>query len=399
MEEKTMGGFISALRKANGMTQQTLADHLNVSNKAVSRWERDECAPDIMLLPAIAELFGVTCDELLKGERIAAAPVGEAPKPQPKSEKRLRAILSGAVSRFKIAQLIALSLSFVGIVMLFSISYGFYKPVVASGVLGLFVIASAVVNFASVMNLNTLFSEDSELFDASESLTGKARGTMLRLCRVNVFVGLFAVCAMLPMLLMLAGAHDMPIDSVITINSYIEMFPSVFFLGVNLCFGANMLLKRLLGFEKRDDIQPKELKFPKIAQSVIFAVSLFTSLVVILFIGIALLNISAMLLMCAIALSLAALVAAFRACSKCEYGAKKEYMICRIRSFLLTLMLVFLMPPVRGETFMEDGTTEKWFEYPNPLFALAGFALTLIISEIALRLVRSRSLKSRPAGE
>ena len=48
--------FFAALRKANGLTQQDVADRLNVSNKAVSRWERDECAPDISLIPAIAEM-------------------------------------------------------------------------------------------------------------------------------------------------------------------------------------------------------------------------------------------------------------------------------------------------------------------------------------------------------
>lgn len=66
MERKTIGSFIAALRKANGMTQKELADRLLVSDKAVSRWERDECAPDISLIPVIAELFGVTSDELLK---------------------------------------------------------------------------------------------------------------------------------------------------------------------------------------------------------------------------------------------------------------------------------------------------------------------------------------------
>lgn len=45
MERKTIGSFIAALRKANGMTQKELADRLPVSDKAVSRWERDECAP------------------------------------------------------------------------------------------------------------------------------------------------------------------------------------------------------------------------------------------------------------------------------------------------------------------------------------------------------------------
>lgn len=46
MEKKTIGGFIAALRKANGMAQKALAERLNVSDKTVSRWERDDGAPD-----------------------------------------------------------------------------------------------------------------------------------------------------------------------------------------------------------------------------------------------------------------------------------------------------------------------------------------------------------------
>ena len=59
MEKNTIGKFISALRRANGMTQRELADKLFVSDKTVSRWERDECAPDLSLIPVIAELFDI----------------------------------------------------------------------------------------------------------------------------------------------------------------------------------------------------------------------------------------------------------------------------------------------------------------------------------------------------
>ncbi len=63
MHRKTIGGFIAALRKANGMTQKELADRLSVSDKTVSRWERDDGTPDLSVIPVIAEIFGVTCDE------------------------------------------------------------------------------------------------------------------------------------------------------------------------------------------------------------------------------------------------------------------------------------------------------------------------------------------------
>ena len=57
------------MRKASGMTQKDLGDKLFVSDKTISRWEREDSAPEISLLPAIAEVFGITVDELLHGER------------------------------------------------------------------------------------------------------------------------------------------------------------------------------------------------------------------------------------------------------------------------------------------------------------------------------------------
>lgn len=119
MEKKTIGTFIAALRKAHGMTQQELADRLGVSNRAVSRWERDENAPDLSLIPAIAELFGVTCDELLKGERIFHE--SEQPKSEPKVDKQLKALVNRSISSFKTMIYIAIALSVIGLVAMISI--------------------------------------------------------------------------------------------------------------------------------------------------------------------------------------------------------------------------------------------------------------------------------------
>ena len=69
MEKKTIGKFIAALRRASGMTQRELGEKLFVSDKTVSRWECDECTPELSLIPVIAEIFGITTDELLRGER------------------------------------------------------------------------------------------------------------------------------------------------------------------------------------------------------------------------------------------------------------------------------------------------------------------------------------------
>lgn len=72
MTNKSIGNFLSELRKEKGITQRELADFLNVSDKTVSHWECDKYSPDISVIPVLAEFFGVTCDEILRGEKKAA---------------------------------------------------------------------------------------------------------------------------------------------------------------------------------------------------------------------------------------------------------------------------------------------------------------------------------------
>lgn len=65
METMKINEQIIFLRKQKGMTQEEVACALGVTNQAVSKWESAQCCPDIQLLPAIAELFEVTIDELM----------------------------------------------------------------------------------------------------------------------------------------------------------------------------------------------------------------------------------------------------------------------------------------------------------------------------------------------
>jgi transcriptional regulator with XRE-family HTH domain len=66
MKKQTLGSVISTLRKEHGMTQAALAEKMNVTDKAVSKWERDLSCPDIGSLPKLAEIFGVSVDELMQ---------------------------------------------------------------------------------------------------------------------------------------------------------------------------------------------------------------------------------------------------------------------------------------------------------------------------------------------
>ena len=65
---ESIGNRIGHLRRAAGLTQETLAEKLGVSSQAVSKWENDLSCPDISLLPALAKILGTTTDALLTGK-------------------------------------------------------------------------------------------------------------------------------------------------------------------------------------------------------------------------------------------------------------------------------------------------------------------------------------------
>ena len=71
MSKQTTGEFLATLRKAHGYTQSEVAEKLNISDRTLSSWETDRTLPDLLLLPTIADIYGVTVDEILRGERAA----------------------------------------------------------------------------------------------------------------------------------------------------------------------------------------------------------------------------------------------------------------------------------------------------------------------------------------
>ena len=77
MKDSSLGSFLQQLRKENQLTQKELASQLHVTDKAVSKWERDLSAPDISLLIPLAQILGVSTTELLQGRRMADPPQAE----------------------------------------------------------------------------------------------------------------------------------------------------------------------------------------------------------------------------------------------------------------------------------------------------------------------------------
>ncbi|MBQ9531307.1 MAG: helix-turn-helix transcriptional regulator [Eubacterium sp.] len=68
MDNKRVGRFISKLRKSKDLTQNELAEKLSISNKTVSKWETGEGLPDVSVLPELAQVLGVSIDEILNAE-------------------------------------------------------------------------------------------------------------------------------------------------------------------------------------------------------------------------------------------------------------------------------------------------------------------------------------------
>ena len=114
MDAGKTGAYLAALRKARGMTQQEAADQLGVSNKTVSKWENGAGLPDITVLPALAELYGVTADDILAGETLRGRPA-EAQGPA-----RRRLLLLRLRTRFDLCFIGSLAL---GVLAAFRVAY------------------------------------------------------------------------------------------------------------------------------------------------------------------------------------------------------------------------------------------------------------------------------------
>lgn len=104
MTRQTIGAFLATQRKAHGYTQEEVADKLGISNRTLSKWETDRSSPDILYLPALADLYGVTVDEILRGERAKREEQPLSPEEQAKKEEQAqrakRALQKRALASF-----------------------------------------------------------------------------------------------------------------------------------------------------------------------------------------------------------------------------------------------------------------------------------------------------------
>ena len=197
MEKKTIGKFISALRKANGMTQKELGEKLFVSDKTVSRWECDECTPELSLIPSIAEIFGITTDELLRGERNnpdrEAASEEATTKQKAKGDKQFKLMLHSRKKKFTNLSFISIGLIIVGLIAAMICNLGFSKGLLGFCLASVFFVAATICQICFTVSFRLLIDEE----EAEHAEEIKKANTDMVFSSVKIFFGIlltFAFC-------------------------------------------------------------------------------------------------------------------------------------------------------------------------------------------------------------
>lgn len=130
MDNKKIGYFIAECRKEKQITQQYLAERLNITNKAVSKWETGNGFPDISLLPELANILSVSVDEILRAKRddkdiATLANMDTTTTNERKvihdSDYVMNYLVNKSIAKFKMMSLLSVILSAVGIIIQFII--------------------------------------------------------------------------------------------------------------------------------------------------------------------------------------------------------------------------------------------------------------------------------------
>lgn len=268
MEKKTIGAFIAVLRKGTGLTQRELADKLGVSDKTVSHWERDESAPDLTLIPVIAEVFGVTCDELLRGEKFGANAPEE--KASAKTEKQVKHLLCMSRTKHRTRSMISIGLSVAGLLAAMICNFGFLRGTLGF-LLGCIFYASAVISESVFCTLafSAAAGDEFESAALNDYRMHAARLTQRAICVPVILLG-----ACLPLVLI-------PFDTFQGVTAGTWLGYGLLGAGVAamICFIATVMVNNALikkGVYTPDEKQRSNIKL-KVRYTAIFAVILLAT--------------------------------------------------------------------------------------------------------------------------
>ena len=150
MEPTRISRFIAERRKALGLTQRQLAEQLSVSDKAVSKWETGRGLPDVLLMPPLCAVLGITVNDLLSGER-----VGEGDYRKKAEENMMELMKQNAENKLRMAQSLTCgAVTIVAVCALVCLASFLPLPVAARIALLAFAIATAVAGIWAAATLD-----------------------------------------------------------------------------------------------------------------------------------------------------------------------------------------------------------------------------------------------------
>lgn len=203
MEKKTIGKFISALRKANGMTQKEFGEKLFVSDKTVSRWECDESTPELSLIPSIAEIFGITTDELLRGERNnpernTNETEDATSKQKAKCAKQFKLMLDKRKRRYQNMTLISIGITIHGLIAAAIANLAFTHGLIAFCLAAAFCVASEICQICFTISARIALDEDD---DSNTDVIQTANTCFVKTAVVITFVNILLIAFCLPLVM------------------------------------------------------------------------------------------------------------------------------------------------------------------------------------------------------
>ena len=150
MEPTRISRFIAERRKALGLTQRQLAEQLSVSDKAVSKWETGRGLPDVLLMPPLCAVLGITVNDLLSGEYVSERDY------QKKAEENMMELMKqNAENKLRMAQSLTCgAVTIVAVCALVCLASFLPLPVAARIALLAFAIATAVAGIWAAATLD-----------------------------------------------------------------------------------------------------------------------------------------------------------------------------------------------------------------------------------------------------
>ena len=191
------------------MTQKELGERLYVSDKTVSRWECDECTPELSLIPLIADIFGITADELLRGERNHTSrdelyTDDITTRQKARSDKQFSIILDREERKFKNLSLISIGITTLGLICATIANLGFSNGLIAFCLAFAFCVASEISEIC--FTINSRITKDADN-DAYNDKINKANKQTVTAAVLISFINICALSFCLPLVTLIDGAN------------------------------------------------------------------------------------------------------------------------------------------------------------------------------------------------